>query len=351
MKNHVSSFQFVRKMPFTPVILAAVSFAVAIFCGARVQAQTYESWTAIADNFTNGADWNPAITGSTTNWPNDNNGLGILYRPLLTNGGTIYYVGPTANDPYDPNWTNTVDQMSLGPSSGASPSSGTNTFIMTGGSLTFSDSGGADLAVGGYSVNSVSNNSVFTMTGGMLIDTNDAASSSDASLYVATGSNAPAIVNLDGGTANFNNVYISGRGIGTVNIDGADVNINGDSYGNSSSGGTPTYEIIIGYGTSGTVSANGKGAGTMNLMSGELDLTNGVGLVIGARCDSATLNVSGGELDTPEVQWGFNTSGKITNTFNFSGGLINIGAGGLKHLGTETNSLVLSGGIFSTLFG
>ncbi|HTV41450.1 MAG TPA: autotransporter-associated beta strand repeat-containing protein [Candidatus Sulfotelmatobacter sp.] len=351
MNHRISSFEFVRKVLSAAAILAAAFFVTGLLDGTRAQAQTYESWTATADNFTNGADWNPAITGATTDWPNDNNGLSVLYRPLLTNGGTIYYVGPTEDDPFDPNWTNTVDQIAIGPASGASASSGTNTFIMMGGSLTLGDSGGADLAVGGYSVNSISNNAVFTMTGGLLDDTNDTASSSDASLYVATGSNAPATVNLDGGTANFNNVYIAGRGVGVVNVDGADVNINGDSYGNSSSGGTPAYYISIGYGSSGTLSANGEGAGTLNLISGELDLTNAEYLSIGGRCNSATLNVSGGELDTPKIQWGFGTNGKITNMFNLSGGLVNVGSGGLTHDGTESNRLVISGGTFSTLFG
>lgn len=348
MQNIMRSFQHVRQLQFAVILVAVL---VVLFGESRGHAQTLESWTAGADVFTNGADWNPAITGTTTNWPNDNNGLGILYRPLLTNGGTIYYVGPTADDPYDPNWTNVVDQVFIGPSSGASVSSGTNTFIMTGGTLTLGDSGGADLAIGGYSVNSISNNAVFTMTDGTLNDISNTASSSDASLFVATGSNAPATVNFDGGTANFNNVYIAGRGIGTVNVDGGTVNINSDSFGNSSSGGTPTYYICIGYGSSGTVSANGKGAGTLNLISGELDLTNALHLVIGGRCDSAALNVSGGEMDTPAIQWGFSTTGKITNTFNFSGGLVNVGSGGLTHSGSQTNRLVISGGTFSTLFG
>jgi autotransporter-associated beta strand protein len=362
MKKTVSSSEFVQKLLFTAFIFTAAFFVVTLLGGAQAQAQTSvpESWTATADNYTNGADWNPAITGTPTNWPAEFNGIASAdYRPDVTNGGTIYYVGPSVSDPYDPNWTNTVDQLYLGPSSGASSvSTGINTFIMEGGALTLgieasgAPDGGAALAVGGFSVNSVSNNAVFTMTGGTLNDISDTAGAlSDASLLVGTGSNALATVNLDGGTANFNNVYIAGRGIGIVNINGAGVNINSDGFGNSSSGGTPTYYVLIGFGSSGTLSANGKGAGTLNLISGELDVTNGTGIILGGRCNSATLNVSGGEIDTPAMQWGDNVSGKITNTFNLSGGLVNIGSSGLAHLGTQTNRLVISGGTFSTLFG
>ena len=367
MKSRVPLFRFIRKLSFAAVTVAEAGFVAAILSVASAQAQTVnvqEYWTATADNFTNGADWNPPITGTPTNWPAEFNGLSAEndYRPNLTNGGTIYYVGPSITDPSDPNWTNTIDQLWLGPgSAAASVSFGTNTFIMTGGALTLGidDTGAADggvaLAVGGYSVSSGTNNSVFTMTGGTLNDIYDTAGAlSDASLFVGAGTNGQGVVNLDGGTANFNNMYLGGRGAGIVNINGADVNINGDGFGNSSSGGTPTYYMLIGFGSSGTVTLNHGASGAVNLMSGELDVTNGTGIIIGGRCISAMLNVSGGELDTPALQWGYSTASlnsKVTNTFNLSGGLVNVGTGGMTHFGQETNRLTISGGTISTLFG
>jgi autotransporter-associated beta strand protein len=362
MKTHVPSIKFAQKFMSTAARFKAAFFVAALLSSAQAQAQTVEQWTAAADNFTNGADWNPAVTGTPTNWPNCFNGLGVSYRANIINGGTINYVGPSVSDPFDPNWTNTLDTLWIGPNSGASSTSiGTNTFLMMGGTLALgleasgAPDGGATLAVGGYSVNSISNNAVFTMTGGTLNDIYDAAGGfSDASLFVGSGSNALAVVNLNGGTANFNSIYIAGRGTAIVNINGADVNVNGDGFGNSSSSGTPAYYVLIGFGSSSSVTANGKGAGTFNLISGELDVTNGTGIFIGGRCPSATLNVSGGEIDTPEMQWGTNTTAqnaKVTNTFNLSGGLVNVGSGGLTHDLVETNRLVISGGTFSTLFG
>jgi autotransporter-associated beta strand protein len=328
-------------------LLIAAAFAVILFRCGPAQAQQLEIWTSSSDNYTNGADWNPAITGTTTNWPTDDNGLtisGSEYEVLFTNGGTCYYVGPTTNDPYDPNWTNTIGQLYMGPLSGAASLvvNGTNTFNMEGGMLTMTDSGGDDWTVGGYSVNSVSNNCLFNMIGGTLNVTN---STGDA--YVATGTNATGIANFEGGTANFNNLFLAGRGFATVNIDGGTVNV--APYN--------AYALTIGEGSSGTLSLNYSAYGILNLSSGALNVTNTAGnavLNIGGRCNSATLNVTGGILNASEINWGTGVSGKVTNTFNLSGGTINVGGTGMG-LGrgpyTDTNLLVISGGTFSTLPG
>src|ERR1700677_5154622 len=67
MKNRILSFKLVQKRLFAAIMFPAAFFMVALVGGTQAQAQN-EIWTAASDNYTNGADWNPAIMGTPTNW-------------------------------------------------------------------------------------------------------------------------------------------------------------------------------------------------------------------------------------------------------------------------------------------
>src|ERR1700735_2189110 len=82
-----------------------------------VHAQTTEAWASASDNYTNGpvgGDWNPAITGTVTNWPNNFNGSPSSasgYVVVITNSGTCNYASSPAGDP---NYTNVITDLYIG---------------------------------------------------------------------------------------------------------------------------------------------------------------------------------------------------------------------------------------------
>lgn len=320
----------------------AMAVASAFLAVVSTPAQTTESWASASDNYTNGpvgGDWNPAITDSPTNWPDNFNGSAGSaggYIVVITNSGTCSYAGSPAGDP---NYTNTINDLYIGGTGNGVGGGGiSNNFFMTGGSLTLADPNGPAFAVGGIATGSKANycTNFFTMTGGALIATNAIANANGGCL-VGFGTNNTATVNFNGGTAVLSDLVIGGHGTGTVNVNGGNV-------------------IITGTDTNGTraisFDTQARGSGTLNVISGTLSVTNseidlGHGAIAGL---SSILNVSGGTLNVPRIQYSTGSATKATNVVNLSGGTINFGSSGYGRNGsTSTNLFIMSGGTISCL--
>jgi autotransporter-associated beta strand protein len=111
-----------------------------------------------------------------------------------------------------------------------------------------------------------------------------------------------------------------------------------------------------------------NGNSTLNLVSGVLNVNctnNAPSINLGANRNGPsglfTVNVSGGILNTYQIGVGASagtgasqaqSTGPETNIVNFSGGTINLGAGGITNTPADqhdTNLFIMSGGTFSTL--
>lgn len=315
--------------------IGAIVTAVALLYSPFIQAQSVEEdWTAASDYYTNNANWNPPLTLSL-NGPNNNDGTGNSYNAAITNGGTCLYGGS------DPAWTNTIGALWLGGVAngigGSSNPNGSvsNVFLMSGGSLMLADPLGNDFSIGGNSTGTgaIPSTNFFTMTGGTL----DATVSSGIN-WIAASPGSVATAEFDGGMASFNILDIGGRGNATVNVNGGNVIV----------GSGANYQCGIGWGA-----ATGVGSGALNIISGTVTATNRSGrtVFIGNQGANNVLNVSGGTLNTSGVSFGGGTSSaNVTNTFLFSGGVINMSSGGVGRNGAnDKNRAFFSGGTFSTL--
>lgn len=324
--------------PLNPLVNGQCTVAVAAASAAviRIQASALtnpvvlESWTAGSDDYTNAADWMPALAFST-NGPNNNDGTGNSYTVVITNGGTCHYGGASG----DPAWTNTIGQLWMGGVADGVGGGMSNTFLMTGGSLTLADACPSDFSIGGNApgIGIIPSTNFFIMTGGTL----DATSSTGTN-WVALAPGSESTVSFNGGTANFITLGIGGLGKGAVTIDGGNVTIGSGS----------AYLCGIGLGV-----GAGEGAGTLNLISGTLTAVNrsGRAVILGNNCANNVLNISGGTLNASGIQFGFGTSSAlVSNTLIVSGGTINISGAGVGRNGAkDVNNAFLSGGTFSTL--
>ena len=325
--------------PVHKAILTA-AFAGILLCGVSAQAQTTEAWASASDNYTNGpvgADWLPAIADSPTNWPNNFNGSASSasgYIVAITNSGTCNYAGSPAGDP---NYTNTINDLYLGGTGNGTGGGGVaNTFTMSGGSLTLSDSAGPSLTVGGNSTGilvGAQSTNVFTLSGGLLIATNAFTNAVVGDCTVGLGTNSTGTMNFNGGTAYLSDLTIGGRGTGVVNIAGANVTL----------WGVATRPIIF--------DTLPGASGTLNITSGTLTATNGL-VTLGDGNQSkvkSIINMSGGIFKVAAIQ--FNGGTAATNIVNFSGGTIYFGSGTGRNGKTQTNFFLLSGGTISCLPG
>ncbi|HEY1790431.1 MAG TPA: hypothetical protein VGJ73_19950, partial [Verrucomicrobiae bacterium] len=343
--NSKSKVRSLKSGAFMTGTLLAVLFMFALSASISVQAQTTEAWASASDNYTNGplgGDWNPAITDSLTNWPDNFNGSASSsagYVVVITNSGTCDYAPVPAGDP---DYTNTIEDLILGsPGNGAGGGGVANTFNMSGGALTLADPNGPAFAIGGVATGGKLGSqctNFFTMTGGLLIATN-ALANGNGGCVVGFQTNNTATVNFNGGTAILSDLVVGGHGAAVVNINGGNV-------------------ILLGTDTNGiraiSFDTQAKGSGTLNLISGTLTMTNseidlGHGAIAGL---TSVLNVSGGTLNVPRIQYSTGSAAKATNIVNLSGGTINFGSSGYGRNGaTATNQFIMSGGTISCLPG
>ena len=312
-----------------------------------------EMWNAASGGYTNTLAWLPRIMtpSNSTNWPDDANGNGFDYVAVLTNNtGSISCLYTNT----DVNGTNLIGQLAIG-GYGAGLGGGdiSNAFIMNAGELTVTDftasaSAGYAFTVGGTTVNAVSSTNYFIINGGTFNSTN----SSGGNNWIGFASNTVNTVNFYGGTANLDGVFVGGCGMNTVNINGGTVNFVPPPGGSGAAG-----VMNIGWNT--------NGYGTVNLTSGILNVNcedNAPSINLGANRGGSgffTLNVNGGILNAFQIGVGAATGngttqvvGLETNVVNFSGGVINLGAGGITNTfadHTATNLFIMSGGTFSTL--
>ena len=316
----------------------------ALSAGVSVQAQTTEGWASASDNYTNGpigGDWNPAITGTSTNWPDNFNGAASSaggYIVVITNNGTCNYA---VNPAGDPDYTNTINDLIIGGTGNGVGGGGiANTFNMSGGSLMLVDPAGPSFSVGGDSSGAKAggaSTNFFTMTGGTFIATNAIANTSGGCL-VGYGTNSTGTVNFNGGTAILSDLVIGGHGIGIVNVNGGNVIITGTD----TNGIRPiSFDTLA------------SGNGTLNMVSGTLTVTNSqidLGHAAIAHL-SSTINMSGGILNLARIQFGTGNAAAATNMVNFSGGTMNFSGGTGRNGTTESNFFMMSGGTISCLPG
>lgn len=312
-----------------------------------------EFWNVASGGYTNTLAWSPLIItpGGITNWPNDANGNGFDYVAIITNNIGRISCLYTNTDIYG---TNLIGQLAIG-GYGAGLGGGdiSNAFIITGGQLTVTDftasaTAGYAFTVGGTTANSVSSTNYFIMNGGTFNSTN----ASGGNNWIGMASNSVNELDFNGGTANFDGIFVGGCGSNTVNIRGGTVNIVPPPGGSGASG-----VINIGWNT--------NGFATVNLSSGTLNVNctnNAPSINLGANRGGSgffTVNVSGGTLNAYQIGVGAATgngttqvTGPETNTVNVSGGIINLGAGGITNTIADqhaTNLFIMSGGTFSTL--
>lgn len=315
-----------------------------------------ELWNAASGAYTNTLDWLPRILtpGNTTNWPDDANGNGFDYVAVLTNNiGNISCLYTNT----DTNGTNLIGQLAIG-GYGAGLGGGdiSNAFIMNGGQLTVTDftasaSAGYGFTVGGTGPASVLSTNYFIMNGGTFNATN----SSGGNNWIGYASNTVNTVEINGGTLNLDGLFLGGCGLNTFTINGGTVNF----VPQMSGGGSPGV-LNMGW--------DANGASTLNLISGVLNVNctnNAPSINLGANRNGPsgffTFNVSGGTLNAYQIGVGASSgtgasqaqsTGPETNIVNVSGGLINLGAGGITNTIADqhdTNLFIMSGGTFSTL--
>jgi autotransporter-associated beta strand protein len=315
-----------------------------------------EMWNAVSGGYTNTSDWLPRILtpSGATNWPDDANGNGLDYVAVLTNNiGVISCLYSNT----DANGANFIGQLAIG-GYGAGMGGGdiSNAFIMNGGQLTVTDftanvTAGYGFTVGGTAPASVLSTNYYIMNGGTFNATN----SSGGNNWIGYASNTVNTVNINGGTMNLDGLFLGGCGLNTFNINGGTVNF----VAQMSGGGSPGV-LNMGWTT--------NGDSTLNLISGTLNVncTNSAPSInLGANRNGPTgfftFNMSGGTLNAYQIGVGASggsgasqaqSTGLETNVVNFSGGLINLGAGGITNTIADqhdTNLFIMSGGTFSTL--
>ncbi|HUA66084.1 MAG TPA: LamG-like jellyroll fold domain-containing protein [Alphaproteobacteria bacterium] len=315
-----------------------------------------EMWNAASGGFTNTLDWLPRILtpSNTTNWPDDFNGNGFDYVAVLTNN-TGHIACLYTNT--DINGTNLIGQLAIG-GYGAGLGGGdiSNAFIMNGGQLTVTDftasaSAGYAFTVGGTTPNPVSSTNYFIQNGGTFNSTN----SSGGNNWIGYASNTVNTVDINGGIMNLDGLFLGGCGLNTFNINGGTVNFVPPPGGGGSAG-----VLNMGWDT--------NGDSTLNLISGLLNVNctnNAPSINLGANRNGPTgfftFNMSGGTLNAYQIGVGASSgtgasqaqsTGPETNIVNFSGGVINLGAGGITNTIADqhdTNLFIMSGGTFSTL--
>lgn len=315
-----------------------------------------EMWNAASGGYTNTLDWLPRILtpGNATNWPDDANGNGFDYVAVLTNNtGSIACLYTNT----DINGTNLIGQLAIGGyGSGLGGGDISNAFIMNGGELTVTDftaSAGAGYAftVGGTTANAVLSTNYFIQTGGTFNSTN----SSGGNNWIGYASNTVNTVEINGGTLNLDGLFLGGCGLNNFTINGGTVNF----VAQMSGGGSPGV-LNMGW--------NADGNSTLNLISGVLNVNctnNAPSINLGANRNGPsgffTFNMSGGTLNAYQIGVGASSgsgasqaqsTGPETNIVNFSGGVINLGAGGITNTLADqhdTNLFIMSGGTFSTL--
>ncbi len=312
-----------------------------------------EDWTAASGGYTNGLAWSPRIItpGAITNWPDNPNGNGFDYVAILTNNTGSISCLYTNTDIYG---TNQIGQLAIGGyGSGQGGGDISNAFIMNGGQLTVTDftasaSAGYAFTVGGTTANAVSSTNYFIINGGTFNSTN----SSGGNNWIGFASNTVNELDFKGGTVNLDGLFVGGCGSNTVNVKGGTVNFVPPPGGGGAAG-----VINIGWNT--------NGYGTLNLSSGILNVncTNSAPSInLGANRGGSgffTFNMSGGTLNAYGLGVGAATGngttqvvGPETNIMNVSGGVINLGAGGITNTIAnqhDTNLFIMSGGTFSTL--
>jgi hypothetical protein len=304
-----------------PVAFLAVVFAVLL---GGVSAHATAWIAASSDDFNDPAAWDTGLV------PNS-----AAIVAVITNSGTINY---TTGDSFS------FDAINMGVTA-ANVGRGNNTFNMTDGTLTLTDTGGGNIfSIGGNSsatASTVATTNTFTMSGGTLT----ASTGNNGNYLIGMAANGIATVNFNGGTVNFNTsgtnagLYVGGQGVATLNINGATVNI--ASGNNQAQQGAMT----IGQG----VTTTGKGAGTVNMIAGILNITNAP-IHIGNRGSNNVLNVSGGTINCGSLSFGNGTSSAlVTNTFIMSGGTINNGSGFSQNGAANNRIKLFSGGTISTL--
>jgi autotransporter-associated beta strand protein len=315
-----------------------------------------EMWNAASGAYTNTLYWLPRILtpGNTTNWPDDPNGNGFDYVAVLTNNiGSISCLYTNA----DINGTNLIGQLAVG-GYGAGLGGGdvSNAFIMYGGQLTVTDftasaSAGYGFTVGGTAQNPVLSTNYFIMNGGTFNATN----SSGGNNWFGFASNTVNLININAGTLNLNGLFLGGCGSNIFTINGGAVNF----VPQMSGGGNPGV-LTMGWSTNGN--------STLNLLSGVLNVNctnNAPSINLGGNRNGPsglfTFNMSGGTLNAYQIGVGASggtgasqaqSTGPETNVVNFSGGTINLGAGGITNTPADqhdTNLFIMSGGTFSTL--
>ncbi len=312
-----------------------------------------EFWNAASGGYTNTLAWLPLIItpGGITNWPNNSNGNGFDYVAIITNNiGSISCLY-TNTDIYG---TNLIGQLAIG-GYGAGLGGGdiSNAFIITGGQLTVTDftasaSAGYAFTVGGTTAHPVSSTNYFIMNGGAFNSTN----SSGGNNWIGLASNTVNELDFNGGTANFDGLFVAGCGSSTINIKGGTVNFLPPPGGSGAAG-----VINVGWNT--------NGYGVLNLTSGTLNVNctnNAPSINLGANRGGSgffTFNIGGGTLNAYQIGVGAATgngttqvTGPETNTVNVSGGSINLGSGGITNTIADQHAMnlfIMSGGTFSTL--
>jgi autotransporter-associated beta strand protein len=315
-----------------------------------------EMWNAASGGYTNTLDWLPRILtpGNATNWPDDANGNGFDYVAVLTNNtGSISCLYTNK----DTNGTNLIGQLAVG-GYGAGLGGGdvSNAFIMNGGELTVTDftanaTAGYGFTVGGTAPTAVLSTNYFIMNGGTFNATN----SSGGNNWIGYASNTVNTVAINGGTLYLDGLFLGGCGLNTFNVNGGTVNF----VAQTSGGGSPGV-LNMGW------TANGDS--TLNLISGTLNVNctnNAPSINLGANRNGPsgffTFNISGGTLNAYQIGLGASSgtgasqaqsTGPETNVVNVSGGVINLGAGGITNTIADqhdTNLFIMSGGTFSTL--
>ena len=315
-----------------------------------------EMWNAASGAYTNTLYWSPRILtpGNATNWPDNANGNGFDYVAVLTNNiGSISCLYTNS----DINGTNLIGQLAVGGyGSGLGGGDVSNAFIMNAGQLTVTDftasaSAGYGFTVGGTTPNPVLSTNYFIMNGGTFNATN----SSGGNNWFGYASNTVNIINVNAGNMNLDGLFLGGCGSNIFTINGGTVNF----VPQMSGGGSPGV-LNMGWTTNGN--------STLNLVSGVLNVNctnNAPSINLGANRNGPsglfTFNMTGGTLNAYQI--GIGASGGMgasqaqstvpeTNVVNFSGGTINLGAGGITNTPADqhdTNLFIMSGGTFSTL--
>jgi autotransporter-associated beta strand protein len=328
LKAFAAAQALIHRSSICPIALMTAAFAIILLGGVTAQAQT--EWIATSpDDFSDTAAWDTGIV------PNMSSDIAII-----TNSGVCNY---TTDDNYS------FNQLWMGVIA-TSVGDGINTFNMSDGSLTLTDTGSGNIfSIGGNSsatASTVATTNTFAMTGGTLTTSCDTGNNL---IGMAAGSYAE--VDFNGGTVDFTTntsttagggLFIGGQGIGVLNVNGADVTVD------TANGTAQQGACVIGQG----VSTTGKGSGTLNMMSGTLTVLNS-SIHIGNKGSNNVLNVTGGIISSKGITFGNGTSsGSVHGTLIMSGGTINLGANNIGQNGAAVvRTMLLSGGTFGNVPG